>query len=152
MWLQSKPCDSRASHVTPEQVMWLQCLSWYHELSLTLTLHTHSHSSQKLSPQQGMMTASFTSSLHLWQMSSGGISTFFEVPTASTLLFGWDPCTALLAKTEESVRHISHLNYEPWFRPLPRCLPHEVQLDTNFNSTKLLLEETDTTWLDGVYQ
>ena len=119
--LWSKSCDSRASHVTP--VLSIMSSLSHSQNCLFLTHHTgslsliyllsHSHSSQKLSPQQGMMTASFTSSLHLWQMSSGGISIFWGVlATSALLLFTWDPCTALLAERE----HRLTLDLQPLFQ------------------------------------
>lgn len=45
------------------------------EHTLTHSLTPYLHSSQKLSPQQGITTASLNSSLHSLQMSSSGIST-----------------------------------------------------------------------------
>ena len=44
-------------------------------------------SAQKLSPQHGMMTASFTTSLHMLQISSGGTdSSSSEIPDGPILL------------------------------------------------------------------
>ena len=65
----------------------------------------YSHSSQKLSAQQGMMTASRTSSLQMLQVSSGGMVSF-SGSTTGAITLRLDESAATLEDTRNDMNTI----------------------------------------------